>query len=535
MKKILTVFALASATTLAVSAKDFTYEATPEPGIVTELSTIEVVFPEFDDIDIDSQDDITVNRDGENIPVSVKDAAGDGNSIIVTFPNREVTPGKYTLNIGQWAIMGYYGGYKGMEGNPSDIKLEYTIEGSGSDLFGFTVAPATGTVTELSTVTFTFPSLAEVEIVSSDDLTATLNGNPVELTNVKVDPYGSNNVVFTLAQTMTAPGTYEFTIPVGGLKGTKGDVTADNTQSISVSYTVSGPVAYEYVTALSSPTKPNSDGEISANKSLSSMFFSTDTPYLYCADGTEHNVTIKEVNGDFQASARLRMANGLYMTTTSYFVADFNAEPTYNGEYVITIEQGAYGNSIWFDNNEYGRSNAAAEIRFTLVDGRDRDIFTIEAESVTPVSGTYQKAEDLATVTVTFPNGDTKLVNGAYATLGGLDSDYLQQATFTATATPGVYTATFTTLPTSNGKYRLSVAAGSFGNEAFISSNGTSGAGSKAIQEDYDLSLNNGIAGIAADAAEYGVYSVTGVYMGTEVENLPAGIYVINGKKIIVK
>lgn len=35
MKKILTVFALASVTTLAVSAKDFTYEATPEPGIVT--------------------------------------------------------------------------------------------------------------------------------------------------------------------------------------------------------------------------------------------------------------------------------------------------------------------------------------------------------------------------------------------------------------------------------------------------------------------------------------------------------------------
>ena len=216
-------------------------------------------------------------------------------------------------------------------------------------------------------------------------------------------------------------------------------------------------------------------------------------------------------------------------------VNSYTDTPTYNGEYVITIEQGAYGNSIWFDNNEYGRSNAAAEIRFTLVDGRDRDIFTIEAESVTPVSGTYQKAEDLATVTVTFPNGDTKLVNGAYATLGGLDSDYLQQATFTATATPGVYTATFPTLPTSNGKYRLSVAAGSFGNEAFISSNGTSGAGSKAIQEDYDLSLNNGIAGIAADAAEYGVYSVTGVYMGTEVENLPAGIYVINGKKIIVK
>ena len=46
-----------------------------------------------------------------------------------------------------------------------------------------------------------------------------------------------------------------------------------------------------------------------------------------------------------------------------------------------------------------------------------------------------------------------------------------------------------------------------------------------------------GINGVTAGAAEApaAVYSLTGVRMGTSTDNLPAGIYIVNGKKVLVK
>lgn len=46
-----------------------------------------------------------------------------------------------------------------------------------------------------------------------------------------------------------------------------------------------------------------------------------------------------------------------------------------------------------------------------------------------------------------------------------------------------------------------------------------------------------GISGVTAEAtnAPAAVYSLTGVRMGTTTDNLPAGIYIVNGKKVLVK
>ena len=45
----------------------------------------------------------------------------------------------------------------------------------------------------------------------------------------------------------------------------------------------------------------------------------------------------------------------------------------------------------------------------------------------------------------------------------------------------------------------------------------------------------DGINAIEADAASTGIYNLMGIYMGTEKANLPAGIYVVNGKKLVIK
>ena len=52
---------------MTASAQSFSYNATPEPGTVPELATVEIIFPEWDEIEINSKDDITATLDGTAI------------------------------------------------------------------------------------------------------------------------------------------------------------------------------------------------------------------------------------------------------------------------------------------------------------------------------------------------------------------------------------------------------------------------------------------------------------------------------------
>lgn len=102
----------------------------------------------------------------------------------------------------------------------------------------------------------------------------------------------------------------------------------------SLRYLISEPVKYDLTAAFNTPTKPNDNGEISAEKQLTSFFFVSDVAGLVAAGGDVENVTIREVNGNFTKSGHLRKAFGMSQDK-SYFSVEFNSEPSYNGEYEI--------------------------------------------------------------------------------------------------------------------------------------------------------------------------------------------------------
>lgn len=83
---------------MTASAQSFSYNATPEPGTVPELTTVEIIFPEWDEIEINSKDDITATLDGTPIEgVNAKVTYGT-NAMTFMFPERMVTPGEYVIN-----------------------------------------------------------------------------------------------------------------------------------------------------------------------------------------------------------------------------------------------------------------------------------------------------------------------------------------------------------------------------------------------------------------------------------------------------
>lgn len=73
-------------------------------------------------------------------------------------------------------------------------------------------------------------------------------------------------------------------------------------------------------------------------------FFSCDITDLKAdRSSTEPNVTMKEVNGDYVCTAKLKIITGV-TSDKSTFYAEFD-QPVYNGEYEITIEKGPLATS----------------------------------------------------------------------------------------------------------------------------------------------------------------------------------------------
>ena len=277
------------------------------------------------------------------------------------------------------------------------------------------------------------------------------------------------------------------------------------------------------------PSGRRANGEISAEKQLTSFFFSVDKVGIEPIATETANVTIKEVNGDFEKSAVLKKAFG-FDSSLSYMSADFGSQPVYNGEYVVTIAKGSFGDATWLENPEYGHSNDVIELHFTLIDGQDKNAYDIEPLDVKPAKGNVA-ATDLRVITVRFaegiaPKGD------AYVTLAGVDVSYLENAFFAANE-DGSYTATFETIPTELGNYVLSIVAGQFGDTDYIAGNG--GHCNAEIEVEYKVDSLTGIATIETAPAADGVYNIHGIRVADSAEGLPAGIYISGGKKIVVR
>lgn len=58
---------------------------------------------------------------------------------------------------------------------------------------------------------------------------------------------------------------------------------------------------------------------------------------------------------------------------------------------------------------------------------------------------------------------------------------------------------------------------------------------SSEVTLNYHVNPNAGVESISADDEDHDVYTVTGIKVGTSLKDLPAGIYISNGKKVIIR
>ena len=509
------------------------YTTTPEAGIVKELSEIKVSFPNLSEIEINNNDDIILSYNGN--PVEARSNAPYGVNYFTVKLNEPTTlAGKYVLTVNAGAIAGYGnpnadGEFELMEDNEA-FTIEYTIEGEAPALLDFTMTadPADkSALKKLEKVVVTFPNLDSVTV--GEDWPAILYDNSPLTIKDYTTTVDKNVVTITLTEEAAAmlvgPANVQIAFPAGEVTGKKGEETGTNDEDLYIGYTLIGGVQYDLTNlVLANATKLNDKGELSAEKQLSSFFFSSDTKGLKCADGKEPNVTIKQVDGDYERTAHLSKGFG-FDSNLTYFSADFGSEPTYNGKYVITVAQGAFGDEEWAADPETGHSNPEITINFTLIDGRDIDLNTVIA-TVAPEAGTYDSFDKIATITVSFDEEMTP-VEGAGATLVAEDGSIQYNKSAEFTKSDKGFTVTFPAPENASSKedYRFSVLPGQFKN--------AEGLGNAEINVTYTVDTKSGVAGIEIDSEEAEVYTLDGNRVTGKT--LAPGIYIINGAKVLVK
>lgn len=514
---------------------DFTVD--PAEGTVEELSKVALTFPNAIEIDFATADDNYVTLNGEKIEGVKSSYKFSSNVATFTFENATKASGTYEFvipagNLTAYGNLSDEGEYQTIENNPADIKVVYTIESGAVVDFAYTAAPANGeTVNGFTDAAITFGSLESVEVTDKEKISVSVNGSALALPEYTATTEG--NVLTVGIVSPIEEGKVEIAIAEGALNGSVNGMTEANSDAISLAYTVAAPVQYDLTLELSSPTKPNAEGQISAERSIESFFFAATVKNLNVNSANEaYNVTIKEVNGDFEREGKLRKAFGLNQNYT-YFSVSFGTEPKYNGEYVITIEKGAFGDAIWVENPELGHSNETIELVFTLVDGLERVNYNVAPVSVAPAEGKYAAGEDFATVTLTFAEG-IELVKGMETVwMVGKGALTYQESAQLVKNEDGSFSASFAA-PTENGEYLFSVLAGAFGDAEFVASEGKSGNGSVSIELNYELDTTSGVGTIGADEAANGVYNLQGIRVADTLEGLPAGLYIVNGKKVAV-
>ena len=344
------------------------YTATPTEGNVTSLKDIVLEFPNSNSMNINDSTGISVLYNGDQ-NVEVNPLKATGKKVTISLKNEQIQAGEYRVIIAAEAICAY--STDDYLDNPEPIVLIYNIEGE-QEVYDFSFTTNLDNseyLASIDKIDFTFPNLDDISCFK-EDVEVALGETPI--TDFSI--ISENNILkLTFGEAITAEDgltNLKVVFPANCLSGTVQGETATNANPYQVIFKLAPALRTDLTLALNSATKPNENNEISLTKQISAFFFLSPEPNLIPTEGTEKNVTLKEDEGEFEASARLAQAYGFNVATTSYFMADFGKEPVYNGPYTLTVSAEAFCDEVWKTNHNFGRVNEEIVFHFNIVDGQ---------------------------------------------------------------------------------------------------------------------------------------------------------------------
>lgn len=548
MKKQLLTFATVAAMTISASAAiNFEdYECDPAETTVEELSTITVTFPNVAIIDIAEADGIMVMYNfGDELPITAK---AKKNVLTVTFDETQTAGGEYYLMINENSLTGYNEDMSEIASNRDDIYIRYMISSSGGgddveiNFNDYTVDPEEGEVTELSSITVTFPNAPNLAAGDTSVITASLNGEDVDLARCKIEDH---ELTINFKETQTAPGNYVITIGEGAITSFTDDYQSweDFADEIILHYTIAGEEEELDFSNVAMPLNGTITGE------LKEVTFTFPALAYVTADAEKTTVTVNKeaLEADkFSVTNPEQTADNANTLTLTFDPAIVATEATV---VKVTFGAGAISAADNHDETKTGTNTNPVEYVITVAPTVMEDLtFNLslptkpnadgEISAEKQLDAFYFNVEmaNLEAVAATEPNVTVKENydgEGAYEVSGVLRKAYGTKPELS------YFLVETRSEPKYNGTYTITIEKHVIGDSLWMS-NDMYGHTNDAQTLTFKLVDGKdrpgvGVSEIANDKVSDAVYNLQGIRINGSLEQLPAGIYITNGHKVVKK
>jgi hypothetical protein len=402
--------------------------------------------------------------------------------------------------------------FKTYDGYNAEMAFYFTVTANNN--ITYTIEPTgEGSVESLKTIKITFPELADGEDINMRaGYYATVSD---EYTNYLMDSeIDGNTITFSVFDTeITTEGNWTFSVP------TTGFTVGSKAPFISQTYTIadSNAVVYEI-------TPSNSESVTSIE------YFDINFPaFTSLTVSSQNNIgTLQYGNETYTLSAGQPNEGSASVRVSVEGDAPLTAE----GNYLLNINAGAF----LLSNGESNVSSPAISVLYVVE--AEKTFAEVARPEIDPAEGEVSEFTSFnLTVEKAVTVGSNKVADLYICN----DDNSLRSvvANFLASAGENGNTVKLTNmggegmaLNLTDGKYALVTPEGMFT---------VDGLPSESYTYAYTLKADTGVATIALDATEgYTIYTTTGICLankgGVEAVNaLNAGLYIINGKKVIVR
>lgn len=506
----------------------------PKPGIIESLTSVTLIYNMPPNRNPDCTETLKLYRNDmlileyDNKSTLVQYAMDNDDPNLVSYQfTKDIkkiykTSGVYRLEVPE----GFMRFNNGVEMVYSEaFSAEYIIPKK----FDYAIDPLPGTYTELETFTLTFPEVAEI---TANELVPDEEGNGV----IKLIVYSGeedlepdmviegNRVTFTVPKA-TLAGKYDLSIPYGAFTLTDATGFSVDSQSITVSYSIPG-------FPLPVTTPPTGEVEnlnyvtFTLTEGLTFNKWYTNPSLYPCSEKGELDSRIAiykrvdddDVNGKTSIECVACSADGSS-------VANLDLNP---GLYVVKTQRSGYTINAPEDSPyNSGYVNIDGFYYYTVVPAVNTEIIAEYDEG-------YEFTGKLEKFNIAFPKASTVEVAGGKGTLADADGFVMSNAISieSATSTEGpAFSVNINPGVEMNGMYLISLPAGMFICD-----------GHKSPEYTFHYGVTGGQTAVESVAISdnLNIYSIDGKVVGRGMNNdslrlLPAGIYIVNGKKVLVR
>ena len=211
----------------------------PVPGEVASLKNFDLIFNDANEAGWGDGFPTLTYPDGTVVKIKNQDIGTAWNELTLSLDEEITAPGEYILTLPAASVY--------LDGTPTDKDYSFTYTIAEADNEKYTVTPEEGNVTSLQTIDVIFDSHSEISFGSGNPSLTDAAGNSYTVNEGWGPDWDILNwATFTIAEEITAEGTYTLTLPAGHINYEDG---SSNVKDIKFTWTIGNATAISNIFA----------------------------------------------------------------------------------------------------------------------------------------------------------------------------------------------------------------------------------------------------------------------------------------------